>query len=138
MQSLFEQLQSFTASFQKSSSQAFTMTITQSGFLNYFGQGVSPTTWIFFSSCSHHMTSDITCLSHYVPPFSPITVATTNGSSMHVHSIGSICSNTSSPLSLTRVFYISHLSLNLISISQLSNSGFDVIFSSSGCVVQDR
>ena len=28
--------------------------------------------------------------------------------------------------------------MSLLSISQLSDSGFDVIFSSSGCVVQDR
>ena len=49
MQSLFEQFQSFMASSQRGSSQAYTMTITQSGFPNNFGQGVNPTTWIFYT-----------------------------------------------------------------------------------------
>ncbi|KAG5561202.1 hypothetical protein RHGRI_004282 [Rhododendron griersonianum] len=54
---------------------------------------------------------------------------------MHVVSIGSIQSNS---LSLSNVFYVPQLTLSLVSISQLSDSGFDVVFSSSGCVVQDR
>lgn len=36
------------------------------------------------------------------------------------------------------MFYVPQLSLSLLSISQLSDFGFDVLFSSSGCVVQDQ
>jgi hypothetical protein len=57
---------------------------------------------------------------------------------MHVVSIGSILPTTSSFLSIPNVFYVPQLSLSLLSISQLSDSGFDVVFSSSGCIVQDR
>ncbi|KAG5546465.1 hypothetical protein RHGRI_018600 [Rhododendron griersonianum] len=57
---------------------------------------------------------------------------------MHVASIGSILSSTAPSLSIPNVFYVPQLSLSLLSISQLSDSGFDVVFSSSGCVVQDR
>ncbi|KAG5524427.1 hypothetical protein RHGRI_031173 [Rhododendron griersonianum] len=57
---------------------------------------------------------------------------------MHVVLAGSIIPTTSSLLSLPNVFYVPHLSLGLVSISQLSDSGFDILFSSSGSVVQDR
>ncbi|KAH7858845.1 hypothetical protein Vadar_028652 [Vaccinium darrowii] len=84
------------------------------------------------------MTPDLSLLSHCVSPVSPISIATANGSPMQVVSVGSILPTTSSSLSLPNVFYVPHLTLSLLSISQLSDSGFDVIFSSSGCVVQDR
>lgn len=46
--------------------------------------------------------------------------------------------STSYPLlSIPNVFYVPQLSLSLLSINQLSYSGFDVVFSSSDCVVQD-
>ncbi|KAH7846419.1 hypothetical protein Vadar_013836 [Vaccinium darrowii] len=54
------------------------------------------------------------------------------------YTTGSIIPTPSSSLSIPNVFYVPQLSLSLLSISQLSDSGFDVLFSSSGCVVQDR
>ncbi|KAH7848370.1 hypothetical protein Vadar_002042 [Vaccinium darrowii] len=83
------------------------------------------------------MTPDLSLLSHCMSPVSPISISTANGSPMQVVSIGSILPTTSSSLSIPNVFYVPHLTLSLLSISQLSDSGFDVIFSSSGCVVQD-
>lgn len=41
-------------------------------------------------------------------------------------------------LSIPNVYYVPQLSLSLISISELSDSGFDVVFFSSGCVVQHQ
>ncbi|KAH7845299.1 hypothetical protein Vadar_000408 [Vaccinium darrowii] len=114
------------------------MTTTSSGLHGSFTTGILPTTWIFDSGCSHHMTPALSLLSHCVSPASPINIFTANGSSMHVVSIRSILPTSSSFLSILNVFYVPQLSLSLLSISQLSDSGFDVLFSSSGCVVQDR
>ncbi|KAG5561972.1 hypothetical protein RHGRI_004867 [Rhododendron griersonianum] len=116
-------------------SQVSAMSSTHSGLRSSGVTGILPTTWIFDSGCSHHMTPDSSLLCKCVPPISPISVATASGSPMHVVSIGSIQSNS---LSLSNVFYVPQLTLSLVSISQLSDSGFDVMFSSSGCVVQDR
>lgn len=41
-------------------------------------------------------------------------------------------------LSIPNVCYVPQLSLSLISISELSDSGFDVVFFLSGCVVQHQ
>ncbi|KAH7861054.1 hypothetical protein Vadar_021070 [Vaccinium darrowii] len=100
--------------------------------------GISPTICLFDSGSSHHMTPDLSLLSHCVSPVSPISIATANSSPMQVVSIGSILSTTSSSLSIPNVFYVPQLTLSLLSISQLSDSSFDVIFSSSSCIVQDR
>ncbi|KAH7867108.1 hypothetical protein Vadar_028907 [Vaccinium darrowii] len=114
------------------------MTTTHSGLHGSYTTGIVPTTWIFDSGASHHMTPDLSILSHCVSPSSPISITTANGSPMHVTYISSMLSTSSPLLSLPDVFYVPQLSLSLLSISQLSYSGFDVILSSSGCVVQDR
>lgn len=122
---------------QGDSSQAFGMTTTLSGLHCSYTTGILPTNWIFDYGSSHHMTPDLSLLSDCISPTSPISIATANGSPTHVVSISSILSTSSRSLSIPNVFYIPQLSQNLISISQLSDSGFDVMFSSSGCVVQD-
>ena len=53
-------------------------------------------------------------------------------------SVVSISSRSSSALSISDVFYVLQLSLSFPSISQLSDSGFDVVFYSSTCVMQDQ
>ncbi|GMP92757.1 hypothetical protein CsSME_00042845 [Camellia sinensis var. sinensis] len=68
------------------------------------------------------------------PPFL-ITVNAANGSGI---SVGSVIPSTMSVVSIPSVLYVSQLFVNLLSISQLDVSGFDVIFSSSICSVQDR
>ena len=117
-------------------SQASALTTTQSGLPGTQLTDILPTTWIFDSGSSHHMTPHISLLRNCIAPTSPIRIATANGSSMNVVSIGSV--TTSPSLSLPHVFYVPQLSLSLLSVSQLSDSGFDVLFSSSGCIVQDR
>ena len=111
------------------------MTTIQSGLHSSSPTGISTTTWIFDSGSSHHMTPNASILSHCFTHVSPISIATANDSPMSVVSIGSI---SSCALSISDVFYVPQLSLSLLSISQLSDSGFDVVFSSSTCVVQDQ
>ncbi|KAH7858688.1 hypothetical protein Vadar_026762 [Vaccinium darrowii] len=126
------------AAIQGNSSQASALTTTTSGLHSAYTTGILPTTWLFDFGSSHHMTPDLSLLSHCLPPISPIIISTANGSPMQVVSIGSILPTTSSALSIPNVFYVPQLTLSLLLISQLSDSGFDVIFSSSGCVVHDR
>ena len=123
------------ATIQGDSTQASAMTTTHSGLHSSSPTGISSTTWIFDSGSSHHMTPDVSLLSHCVTPVSPISIAIATGSPMSVVSIGSISSRA---LSISDVFYVPQLSLSLLSISQLSDSDFDVVFSSSTCVVQDQ
>lgn len=91
--------------------------------------------WIreFFTPV-HPIIWPINCsfLRHCTTP-SPITIATMNGSLMHV-SVGSILPKPAPILSNPDVFHVPQLSLSLLSIRQL-HSGFYVLFSSSGCVV---
>ena len=53
-------------------------------------------------------------------------------------SIGSALPSQSSVFSIYNAFFVPQLSLSLLSISQLSDPGFGVVFSSSSCVVQDQ
>ena len=81
------------------------------------------------------MTHNISLISHCVTHVSPISIATTIGSPISVVSIDSILSRA---LSISDVFYVPQLSLSLLSINQLSDFDFDIVFSSSTCVVQDQ
>ena len=61
-------------------------------------------------------------------------IHTTNGSRLQITHTGHA---TSSSLSLPDTYLVPHLSFNLISIGQLCDIGLTVLFSSSGCQVQD-
>ena len=96
--------------------------------------GISRSTWVFDSDVTHHMTNDIFLFS-YISAFSfPASVLTANGTPMSLAGIGSIVSP---QLSLSDVYCLHQLTLNLISISQLCDSGHIVHFSSTSCHVQD-
>lgn len=86
LQFIIEQLQSIIASYSVNQPQACVSTIHSS--LYSSSLGVSPTSWIFDSGSSNHMTPNLSSLSNYVYPSSPITIAIANGSPMHVISIG--------------------------------------------------
>jgi hypothetical protein len=69
----------------------------------------------------------------YTPPVLP-TITTADGSAMTVSHVGSI----STPnLSVSDVFCVPELHLNLLSVGQLTELGLNLFFSSRGCLVQD-
>lgn len=70
---LFDQFQQYQASLatQPHHSQASAMTTTSSGLHGSFTTGILPTTWIFDSGCSHHMTPVLSTLSHCISPLLP-------------------------------------------------------------------
>ncbi|XP_025640741.1 uncharacterized protein [Arachis hypogaea] len=91
--------------------------------------------WYFDSGCFNHMSP----LRHLFSSLSPTTnapsVNTANGSLLHATHHGVI---SQSNIHLSDAYFIPKLNFNLISVGQLVELSFDVIFSNSGCRVQDR
>jgi hypothetical protein len=78
------------------------------------------------------MTSDSSILSALRSLISPVSVLTTDGTSLHISSRGTIST------SFFSVPYISHvprLKMNLFSASQLTDSGCRVILDTDSCAV---
>ncbi|GFS32293.1 hypothetical protein Acr_00g0021810 [Actinidia rufa] len=93
---------------------------------------ISP--WYFDSGCSNHMTSDASIFSIKSSESSFPVIHTTNGSSMTVDHVGHV---STSALSLSHTYYVPKLTINLVSVGQLCDLGLTILFSSTGCVVQD-
>uniref|UniRef100_A0A2N9I2F7 Integrase catalytic domain-containing protein n=1 Tax=Fagus sylvatica TaxID=28930 RepID=A0A2N9I2F7_FAGSY len=86
-----------------------------------------------YSACCNHMTDNPHLTSAHTPPVLP-TITTADGSAMTVSHVGSI----STPnLSISDVFCVPKLYLNLLSVGQLTELGLNLFFSSRGCLVQD-
>nr|KUM47284.1 hypothetical protein ABT39_MTgene5469 [Picea glauca]QHR91530.1 hypothetical protein Q903MT_gene5565 [Picea sitchensis] len=86
------------------------------------------------------MTSDSSALVHCSSPLSSLSIITADGSPLTVAQIGSVTpiSDSSGRLSISNVDHVPRLSMNFLSVSQLADLGYDLLFSSSGCIVQDR
>uniref|UniRef100_A0A2N9J0J5 Retrovirus-related Pol polyprotein from transposon TNT 1-94-like beta-barrel domain-containing protein n=1 Tax=Fagus sylvatica TaxID=28930 RepID=A0A2N9J0J5_FAGSY len=89
--------------------------------------------WFLDSACCNHMMDNPHLTSAHTPPVLPI-ITTADGSAMTVSHVGSI----STPnLSVSDVFCVSKLHLNLLSVGQLTELGLNLFFSSRGCLMQD-
>ena len=95
--------------------------------------GIS-SSWIFDSGASKHMSPHITSFDSLCPSNSSLSVMTANGTPLPLAGVGSV--NTHN-LSLSDVYCVPALTLNLISVGQLCDSGYLVQFSSTACCVQD-
>ena len=80
------------------------------------------------------MTSDSSIFNSKIRPVIAPIVHTTDNSVMHVQNIGTV--NTPK-LSISDIFHVPKVSLNLLSVDQICELGVDVHFSSWGCFVQD-
>jgi hypothetical protein len=95
---------------------------------------VSGNTWYFDSACCNHMSPDSQLFSSVIPTTHAPLIQTANGSYISANHTGSV----STPkLSLSDTYLIPNLTLNLISVGQLCELGYDLWFGSSGCRVQD-
>lgn len=74
LQSMLEQFQSMLASSSMTRSPGLALTTTNLDLHGSYPIGTSFDTWIFDSGCSHHMTSNLSILSHYISSSSPITI----------------------------------------------------------------
>jgi hypothetical protein len=82
--------------------------------------------WFLDSACCNHMTDNSHLTSAHTPPVLP-TITTTDDSAMTVIHVGSI----STPnLSISDVFCVPKLYLNLLSVGQLTELGLNLFFSS--------
>uniref|UniRef100_A0A2N9HZ71 CCHC-type domain-containing protein n=2 Tax=Fagus sylvatica TaxID=28930 RepID=A0A2N9HZ71_FAGSY len=95
---------------------------------------VSGNTWYFDSACCNHMSPDSQLFSSVIPTTHAPLIQTANGSYISANHTGSVSTPT---LSLSDTYLIPNLTLNLISIGQLCELGYDLWFGSSGCRVQD-
>ena len=80
------------------------------------------------------MSSDSSIFTSKTPPVIAPIVHTADNSAMYVQNIGTI--NTPK-ISISNIFHIPKVSLNLLFVSQLCELGIDVHFLSRGCFVQD-
>ena len=92
--------------------------------------GTSPTGFLD-STCYNHMTSSLDVVSSHTSTFLP-TIYTANGSPLHVSHLGNI---PTPALSIFNVYQIPQLTHNLLSVGQLTELGFSLIFSPTGVVV---
>ena len=95
--------------------------------------GINPTTWILDSGASLHMSPNAKLFAS-VKPMPSLPVTTADGTPMPLAGIGPIMGP---KLSLPNVYHIPKLSLNLVSVGQLFDSGYKVFFSRTSCCVQD-
>ncbi|KAL3503333.1 hypothetical protein ACH5RR_037782 [Cinchona calisaya] len=86
--------------------------------------------WYFDSACSNHMTSDPSSYENSSAP----PIYTADGSTLHISHTGNISTST---VSIPNAFLISKLMLNLISVGQLCKLDLHILFTLSGCSVQD-
>lgn len=96
--------------------------------------GMSTSLWVLDSGASHHMSPDSSSFVSICPSTSNVSVITADGTPMPLAGVGSI---RTPHLSLSNVYCIPKLAMNLVSVSQLCDSGYSIHFSSTACHVQD-
>ena len=125
---LFKQFQKFLAAQSQAMSASFHIGLSSSSPLC-----VSSSLWVIDFGASHHISPDLSSFVSLSPNSSTL-VMTADGTAMPLVDVGSIVIPS---LSLSNVYHIPTLTLNLVSVSQLCQLGYLASFSSSTCYVQD-
>ena len=94
--------------------------------------GKTNSVWLFYSGASYHMTCDSSLLHSCHPPSRNLKIHIADDTPLPVITIGSISTKN---MSLSTVLCVPDLSVNLISISQLTSSSYLVSFTLNGCFV---
>ena len=94
--------------------------------------GITQFSWLLHSGASFHMTFDATLLHSYQPIFPDLHVIIADGMTLLIASCGSLHT---SHFHILDVAHIPKLSMNLISVSQLTSRGYLVIFYELLCYV---
>lgn len=126
--SMFEQFQQFLASQPHAMSASSHKGLSSSG-----TSGIHSSLWVLDSGASHHMSPHSKSFVS-LSPNSSLSIITADGTPMPLVGVGSVVTP---HVSISDVYYIPTLTLNLVSVSQLCESGYLVSFSSSTCFVQD-
>ncbi|KAJ9548438.1 hypothetical protein OSB04_020981 [Centaurea solstitialis] len=128
---VFEQFKQFLAS--NPIAMSASMSHSCSGLSSTNTSGIPSSLWILDSGASHHMSPHLISFTS-LSPRSPVSVMSASSTPMQVEGVGSIVTP---QLSLSDVYYIPTLALNLVSVSQLCKTGYWVFFSDYLCCVQD-
>ncbi|KAJ9567342.1 LOW QUALITY PROTEIN: hypothetical protein OSB04_003308 [Centaurea solstitialis] len=128
---VFEQFKQFLAS--NPIAMSASMSHSGSGLSSTNTSGIPSSLWILDSGASHHMSPHLISFTS-LSPRSPVSVMSASSTPMQVEGVGSIVTP---QLSLSDVYYIPTLALNLVSVSQLCKTGYWVFFSDYLCCVQD-
>ena len=91
--------------------------------------------WYLDSGCSKHMTDDKTKFTKFIPKNKRFVTYGDNNKG-RILGIGQI--GKPSSITIDNVLYVEGLKHNLLSISQLSNKSYNVIFNSSCCIVENK
>ena len=91
--------------------------------------------WLLDSGASLHMTPDVSLLTSCRPPTHTTRVRIADGTPLPVSSIGHLSTDS---FSVPAVSHVPRLSMSLMSVSQLTDLGCQVVFDCSSCRVQDR
>ncbi|KAJ4807357.1 polyprotein [Rhynchospora pubera] len=108
-------------------------------FMAHTSHSIDPTTvWFLDSGCSNHMTG-------YKDQFTTLDesfkhhVKLGDNKSIQVEGKGTVSVSTTSGMRyLYNVYYIPKLSQNLLSIGQLTENGYSVMFEGSTCIIKDK
>ena len=100
---------------------------------NKVSSAVLGKTWYFDFACCNHLSPNSQLFYSVIPTTYTPLIQTANSSHISASHTGSISTPT---LSLSDTYLIPNLTLNLISIGQLCELGFDLWFGSSGCCMQ--
>jgi hypothetical protein len=91
--------------------------------------------WVLDSGTSFHVTSDRSQLGTCMPITDGASVQTADGTSCPVTYKGSLCN---SQFSISDISLVPKLSMDLLSIGQITDHNYFVGFDSSSCFIQDR
>ena len=123
MTSLAEQFQKFLAT------QSHVMSTPSLGMSSSMSSGI----WVLDFGVSNHMSHDLSSFASLCPA-SSLHVLTADGTPMPLTCVGSVVTP---HLSLSSVYHVLNLFMNLVSIGQLCDVGYLVLFSSTFWHVQD-
>ena len=109
------------------------MSTSSLGMSSGISSGMSLGIWVLDSGASNHMSPDLSSFASLCPTSSS-PVMTADSTLMPLTGVGSIVTP---QVSLSSVYHIPTLTMNLVSVGQLCDAGYLVSFSSSFCHVQD-
>jgi len=95
----------------------------------------APSSWVLDSGASFHVSSDQSQLVACKPIADDASIQTADGTSCHITHQGSLCT---SNFSVPNVSFVPQLSMNLLSVGQLTDHNCFVGFDDSSCFIQDR
>jgi len=95
----------------------------------------APSSWMLDSGASFHVTSDQSQLVACKPVTDGTSIQTADGTSCHITHQDSLCNN---HFSVPNVSFVPQLSMNLLSVGQVTDQNCFVGFDDSSCFIQDR